>query len=135
MKINHRKSKNKDQTSKLWWNKSDFATDFAYASTCSFLWKLLQMPGANNNSVAETAFQLYRIQCIKSAKISLKWTVSHLYCQLAFQPFKCSECITMEKITEAWAAMWAFKVLFITSQFWLLFFLSERQSIFSIIVL
>lgn len=74
------------------------------------------------------SFQLYSIQCIKSAKISLKWTVSHLYCQLAFQPFKCSECITMEKITEAWASMWAFKVLFIISQFWLLFFLFRKAT-------
>lgn len=56
---------------------------------------------ANNNSVAEKVFQLYSIQCIKSAEISLKCTVSRLYCQIAFQPFKCSECIAMEKITEA----------------------------------
>lgn len=77
---------------------------------------------SNNNSVVEKVFRICSIQCIKSAKISLKWTVSHLYCQLAFQPLMCSECIAMEKITEAWAGIRAFTVLFITSQSWLLFF-------------
>lgn len=83
---------------------------------------------ANNNSVAEKAFQLYRIQCIKSAEMSLKWTVSRLYCHLAFQPFKYSVCITVEKITEAWAAMWAFRVLFMTSQSCLLFSLFRKTT-------
>lgn len=82
----------------------------------------------NNNSVVKNAFPMCSIQCIKSAKISLKWTVSHLYCQLAFQPLKFSECIAVEKITEAWTGIWAFKVLFIISQSWMLFFLFRKAT-------
>lgn len=84
----------------------------------------------NNNSVAKKAFPMYSIQCIKSTKISLKWTVSHLYCQLAFQPLKCSACIAMDKITQAWAGIQAFKVLFIISQSWAPFFLYGKETDF-----